>query len=200
MHNHCADFSGSVSLQALLDLALCFSHAFHFGYRCGNYSVSDRAVLALTFDRPMKDQLETVYTVTNFYDGPRGGIADYHGKPHVYCSCWDEAKEDWDEAFLLQPIDDETFRMALEDWGIWTRWERAFHSGQTTRETHPALPDERARHEELAGILNARLQIEPARAIRVRGEFRVRRQGEFGGKGGAQWAVSWLSGAVTFPA
>jgi hypothetical protein len=140
----------------------------------------------------MEDQPETVYTVTDFYDGPRGGIADYHGKPHVFSSVWNAAKDDWDDEFLLQPVDDETFRMAMEDWGIWTRWGRAFFSGQTTRATHPALPNERKRHDELAAILTIRLHIEVDRALRARGKFVVVKPGEGGASATAQLVVSWL--------
>jgi hypothetical protein len=117
---------------------------------------------------------EIVHTVTDYYDGPRGGIADYLGKPHLYSSLWDEAAGDWNDSFLLQPVDDETFRLAMEDWAIWCRWKRAFHSGETTLATHPALPDDRARHDELDAILKPRLQVDETQAIRVRGIFEPR--------------------------
>ena len=81
---------------------------------------------------------ETVHTMTGYYDGPRSGIADYCGKPHIYESMFEDAP-DGSDAFLLQPIDDQTFRLAMEDWAIWCRWERARHSGQTTLATHPSV-------------------------------------------------------------
>lgn len=31
---------------------------------------------------------EHVYTMTEYYDGPRGGVADFRGTPHVYRSLW----------------------------------------------------------------------------------------------------------------
>jgi hypothetical protein len=36
----------------------------------------------------MEQKFEKVYTVTDFYDGPRGGIANFRGHPHVYESLW----------------------------------------------------------------------------------------------------------------
>jgi hypothetical protein len=140
----------------------------------------------------MQNDHEIVHTVTDYYDGPRAGIADFHGKPHAYRSLWEETQDDWSDTFLLQPIDDETFRLAMEDWDIWSRWERAFHSGQTTIETHPALPAERQRHDELAAILKPRLHVEPERSLRVRGRFTVREPSESGGSSTGQWVVSWL--------
>jgi hypothetical protein len=38
---------------------------------------------------------ERVHTMTDYYDGPRGGIADFRGTPHLYESEWrdDEGHE-----------------------------------------------------------------------------------------------------------
>lgn len=61
------------------------------------------------------------------------------------------------DTFLLMPIDQETFALALEDWAIWRRWETAFQLGKTTQETHPALLEDKSRHEELKRLLKGRL-------------------------------------------
>ncbi len=132
----------------------------------------------------MPEDHEIVHTVTDYYDGPRGGVVDFRGRPHAYKSLWDDTKEEWSDTLLLRPIDDETLRFAIEDWDIWERWRHSFDAGQTTIETHPALPADRQRHEQLAAILEPRLRIEPDRAIRVRGRFSVH---------GGQWTVQWFS-------
>jgi hypothetical protein len=93
----------------------------------------------------MQNDFEAVHTVTDYYDSPRRGIADFHGRPYA-----DNSEDDWSDAFFLQPIDDETFRLAMEDWDIWSRWVREFHSGRTTIETHPALPAHRHGHDEIS--------------------------------------------------
>ena len=134
---------------------------------------------------------EVVHTVTDYYDGPRGGIADYHGKPHLHSSLWDETADNWSDTFLLQPIDEETFRLAMEDWAIWCRWEHAFRSGEATQATHPALPEERVRHEELSAVLTPRLQVDPKRAVRVRGRFEVRTPAQPGITSTAELVVVW---------
>ncbi len=139
----------------------------------------------------MYENREIVHTVTDYYDGPRGGIANYHGEPHLYSSVWDEGSEDWSEVFLLQPVDEATFRLAMEDWAIWCRWERAFHSGQTTHATHPALPDERMRHDQLSAILTPSLQVDSERAIRVKGKFEVRTPGQPGITSSCELVVVW---------
>jgi hypothetical protein len=138
------------------------------------------------------NEFEVVHTMTDYYDGPRGGIADYRGRPHIYESQFQESPDGTD-VFLLQPVDDETFRLAMEDWAIWCRWERAFHNKQTTEETHPALPVDRARHDELEKMLASRLSIKPDTGLRVRGRFDIRTMGETGVTSSTQMIVYWMS-------
>lgn len=138
----------------------------------------------------MGGDFETVYTVTDWYDGPREGIADFNGMPHLYQWQFDNAKDDWADTLLLTPVDEETFRLALEDWAIWVRWEQAFFEGQATQETHPALPEDQARHGELQRLLADRLTIHPAKALRVKAEFRPKQNGR-PGKGMKELEVSW---------
>jgi len=119
----------------------------------------------------LEPDFDIVHTITDWYDGARGGIATLEGKPHYYECRWDEEKDEWSEVYLLQQIDDETFRLAMEDWGIWLRWEAAYREGRTSHDTHPALPEERARHNELASILSDRLVISPESATKAKGDF-----------------------------
>lgn len=114
---------------------------------------------------------ERVYTMTDYWDGPRRGIADFQGQPHLYESKF--LDEDYDDVFDLCPVDHETLALALEDWAIWLRWESAFHEGRTTTATHPALPDDRARHDELAPLLAARLAMLVEPVARARARFRM---------------------------
>src|SRR4051812_6765743 len=135
---------------------------------------------------------ETVHTVTDYWDGPRTGIADFRGVPHAYQSEFDDSPDvdDWRETFLLMPIDAETSRLATEDWGIWLRWQDAFHAGRTSRETHPALPEDRARHQVLEAALEPRLRIDKVRSIRATGHFRPREQ-SVGGAHRWDYVVKW---------
>jgi hypothetical protein len=125
---------------------------------------------------------ETVHTCTDWYDGPRRGIADYQGRPHLYESEWKDGDDLDATTFLLSPVDDETFALAMEDWAIWRRWETAFHQGRVTQDSHPALPEERSRHEELKCMLERKLKIDPARAFRKAAEFRARTVEGCGGR------------------
>jgi hypothetical protein len=114
--------------------------------------------------------------MTDYYDGPRKGIAHFRGQPHLYESEWKDIDGDSgsDDSFLLTPLPQDAVEAALEDWAIWLRWEEAFHQGRTGQETHPALPEDRIRHEALAETLRAALATRPGSAVRARAEFRNR--------------------------
>ena len=114
---------------------------------------------------------EAVYTITDWYDGARNGVADLNGKPHYYENHWNEGEQYWSKIYLLQPLDAETFALAMEDWNIWLRWERAFKEDKATQETHPALPEERQRPDELEKILAKRLVISPETSVKATAEF-----------------------------
>lgn len=120
----------------------------------------------------LKPQYERVYTVSDYYDGPRKGVANFEGQPHLYDCIFDEAKGNYSDSFLLMPIDTESFRLAVEDWAIWQRWELAYHTGKADLSTHPALPNERRRHDELQAILQNALVIDPKKSITRVGHFK----------------------------
>ena len=61
---------------------------------------------------------ELVHTMTDYYDGPRKGIADFQGRPHLYESEWDHVVDDDLPAFRLSPIEPAVFSLAIESWRI----------------------------------------------------------------------------------
>src|SRR5438874_250724 len=83
---------------------------------------------------------EVVHTVTDYWDGPREGVANYEGQPHYYKCLFDEQTDEWSNIFVLRFLDKETFDLALEAWSIWLRWEAEYHKGKVNLESHPALP------------------------------------------------------------
>jgi hypothetical protein len=116
---------------------------------------------------------ERVHTVTDYYDGPRDGLADYNGEPHRYQRQWDEAADDWAKTFTLTPIDQVTFDLELERWQIWLAWQRAFHAGEVPHDSHPGLGGMNARYDALSELIAARIRgIEPLEA-RFTASFRA---------------------------
>jgi hypothetical protein len=109
--------------------------------------------------RPV-DDYETVWTLWWYEDGPREGVADYQDYPHVFVSEWNEEADCYGDAFLLKPIDDETFRLVMEYWSIWRRSNAPTFQGETS----PVSAEDGIRGEELKRLLRERLTVDPARA------------------------------------
>ncbi|WP_155936560.1 hypothetical protein [Mesorhizobium ciceri] len=115
---------------------------------------------------------ETVYTVHDYYDGPRKGVAEYRGKAHAYKCEWDDEADDWSASFLLSPITDEQLDAVKEDWLIWRRYEASFHARNLqSNDKHPALAIDSPRHTELRPIVEDALRVEDALAFRAIPEF-----------------------------
>jgi len=108
--------------------------------------------------------------------------------------------------FLLMPIDEETFALAIEDWDIWQRWKAAFHAGKVTLDTHPVLPEDRQRHEAIKQLIGGRLEVLPNRSITARGNFKVIKPHSGPPYADAIEVVSWtpveesIDGTITYSA
>lgn len=114
---------------------------------------------------------EEVFTVTDYCDGPRKGIANFRGQPHFYDCVFDEAHDEYSELYRLTPISQRIFELAKEDWTIWRKWESAYHSGKVTLQSHPALPQDRARREEIRTVLDSALTTNEAECTVQRASF-----------------------------
>lgn len=101
---------------------------------------------------------DRVYTINGYYDGPELGVAGYRGKPHIYEKQFDTEADNYTDRFLLSEIEPELLALVLEDWEIWLRWNAAYRQGQVSVETHPALQEERSRHDELVRLIGDRLK------------------------------------------
>lgn len=122
---------------------------------------------------------EIVHTVTDYYDGPRLGVANYGGVPHVYRSLFLDDEDEWDvDRFELSPISPENLAVILEDWEIWRRFERAYKEGEVAwsgkEDEWGALPAELPRRRALAPLVEQVLTIDESQRIVARGEFRAR--------------------------
>lgn len=118
--------------------------------------------------------LQTVYAVYDYFDGPRVGIADFETTPHVFRSEWNAQLDDRDESYMLKPLAEDEFVAVMAEWAIWVRWLEAYRTGTVTRDTHPALPEDKLRHEEIAPAVEAAMTVDPESAIRARAVFEGR--------------------------
>ncbi|MBK8257717.1 MAG: hypothetical protein IPK82_34240 [Polyangiaceae bacterium] len=84
---------------------------------------------------------ERAYTINDFYDCPRFGVADLGGVPHIYSCRFNEGADEYDDVYLLSPITQELSALVIEDWSIWLRWEAhgRFKLGAAYHRHRPAL-------------------------------------------------------------
>jgi len=120
-----------------------------------------------------------VYTIDDWYDGPRTGFAEYRGAPHHYRSLYLDY-DDWDaeeDRLELIPVSADVLAAALEADAIYRRWNAARERGEVTwaagspLSEFGALPEDRGRY----GIVRATIvrYAEPGHpeAFIVRGKF-----------------------------
>jgi hypothetical protein len=115
---------------------------------------------------------ERVYTVWDYWDGPRSGIAEYRGQAHHFRCEWNEIEDDYAETFVLAPIGQEMLTLAMDQLAIWRDWESAFHRGEVPQSTHPALAD--PRYNQLEGTIRDRISSERRESRRAVPVFRTR--------------------------
>ncbi|HYC88130.1 MAG TPA: hypothetical protein VEO54_02875 [Thermoanaerobaculia bacterium] len=117
--------------------------------------------------------LEAVHAVFDYYDGVRGGVADFQGRPHAFRRELDEQSHDWSNFYRLKPLAEEELRTVMADWSIWTRWLTAYRAGRTGADTHPALPEDRPAHEQIADAVAAAMSVDENSRV-VWGKFHGR--------------------------
>jgi hypothetical protein len=116
---------------------------------------------------------DRVHTVNVYYDGPRLGIADVDGVPHVYEAEFDHSQDEYGDTYFAAPVDENLLALVLEDWEIWLRWNSAFKRSEVSIESHPALPQDRERHEALKVAIGDRMRVDRADAKRLKGRFQT---------------------------
>lgn len=111
----------------------------------------------------LRDDVDVVW---DYYDIPLEGLARLGGAPHLF-SFWEERRvPDPDEPgeiclegiYALYPVSDALAALIHERSEIFERWHQAYRADASAMDHHPALPADRARYEELDGLVKAGLE------------------------------------------
>jgi len=130
---------------------------------------------------------DRVLAIHDWYDGPRSGVAEISGVPHLFASTFNDKKDDYNDFYHVRPIPADILALVLEDWEIWLRWHAAWREGRAELSTHPALPEDVARHAEIEALIGNGLKVDPASSKQFRAKFRdLRRDGSWSG-GEVEW-------------
>lgn len=109
------------------------------------------------------DGFERVHVESEWYDGPRAGVADVGGEPHYFHGT--------DEEFEVWPASPDALAMEREQWAIFVRWNQRYEAGTAATDSHPGHGGIDARYDELEGLLGPHRQA-PAGARRLTAEMR----------------------------
>ncbi|PHY13739.1 hypothetical protein CSW58_03790 [Caulobacter sp. B11] len=118
---------------------------------------------------------EKVYTVDDVHDGPRAGIADFRGCPHVYELVFDDDIDEFTSQYRLAEASPELFDLAMESWAIWLRWAAAFQSGEVVSDAGDgfgALAEDQQRRDQLRVSIGDRLRVGESANVVARAQFR----------------------------
>jgi hypothetical protein len=134
--------------------------------------VDDQARVAEGYEAVLSAEgYEAVLSIEDYFDGPRSGVANFHGVPHYFNCAFDEACDEYSHEYDLVPLDQDGAKSAQNKWQIFLRWRNAFDSGKAEISTHPALPEEIDEYKEVASRLQASVDSGLGRSSRSRGEF-----------------------------
>lgn len=124
---------------------------------------------------------EDVFTIDDWYDGPRSGFALYDGAPHHYRSLYLDF-DDWDadeDRFELVPVSASVLDAALEASAIFDRWDAVRQASGANKGSDPpasefgALPEERPRYAALRAVIAPYEVADHPDGFIVRGKFEL---------------------------
>lgn len=134
---------------------------------------------------------DVVFTVDDYHDGPRRGVANFRGSPHYYTCVFDDKLDDYSDVYTLTPINQQALKAALESWEMFLRWRAAFEAGQVSRTTHPALPQDSNRYGEARRVLEQEIESKRGTAFRIRGDFEILGKSNVPRHATMPWQVKW---------
>ena len=134
---------------------------------------------------------EHVFVESEWYDGPRSGVANINGLPHRFVSQWDEQDDECLGSFLVWPVRAEELSLEQEQWRIFVEWNIKYEAGAASTESHPATPGTSKRWGEIEELLGAVRASAPECAQRARAQMVQLDQGQRYAVSGPDYQMSW---------
>jgi hypothetical protein len=121
--------------------------------------------------------VERVYTIYEYSDQPRSGIANYKGKAHWFENIFDETSDEYSNDYWLTSLSASQLADAEEQFQIFWRWRQAFDRGEVDLSTHPALPEDVGRYNELKNRIQNAVNSKVTQRFKVSGIYSPLRLG-----------------------
>ncbi len=136
----------------------------YFGSNCKNYGYFEFKCKIM--------KKEKVYSVDVFWDGPIAGVADFDGSPYYFDVIEDDVETEQGALnFTLIALNAEIFPLILENIDIKLRWRNAIEKGESSYESEPALPEDKAQFEINRNNIDSYLFQNQSSAIIKKGIF-----------------------------
>lgn len=115
--------------------------------------------------------MDRVLTIQDYYDGPRLGIAEWNGVPHIYEAEFDHSGDAYGDTYFLSPVDPHLLELVMEDWDIWLRWQAARERNEVAAEPWGILAVDVERSAVIKAVIGDRLKSDPLQRSRLRAMF-----------------------------
>ena len=136
-------------------------------------------------------RFERVYVELDWYDGPRGGLADVNSVPHYFQAVHDSSHPDApDDVYHVWPATGDVVDLEREQWAIFVAWNSRYEAGTAATDTHPALGGIDARYDELTDLLTRHRAVPPG-ARRLAAEWRQAERATRYHADGPDYLVRW---------
>ncbi|NOU82663.1 hypothetical protein GC101_27760 [Paenibacillus sp. LMG 31459] len=95
------------------------------------------------------DAFQSVYFITDWWDGPKSGFADFNGTVHCFERVFDKVNDDWSDLYLLRPVSTEEYSLQIESYKLFLDW---INDKSSTR-PHPSSDKDNKRYHEVEQLL-----------------------------------------------
>ncbi|ULO09496.1 hypothetical protein H1230_12380 [Paenibacillus sp. 19GGS1-52] len=95
------------------------------------------------------DEFQTVYFITDWWDGPKAGFADFNGTVHCFERVFDDVNDEWSNLYLIRPVSIEEYSLQIESYQLFLDWT----NDKSSTRIHPTLDIENKRYHEVEQLL-----------------------------------------------
>lgn len=95
------------------------------------------------------DDFQSVYFITDWWDGPKSGFVDFNCKIHCFERIFDNEKDDWSNLYLIRPVSTEEYSLQIESYKLFLDWV----NDKSSTRPHPSLDIVNKRYHEVGQLL-----------------------------------------------
>lgn len=75
----------------------------------------------MKLQEPVED-FQSVYFITDWWDGPKSGFANFNSRIHCFERIFDNEKDDWSNSYFIRPVSTEEYSLQIESYKLFLDW------------------------------------------------------------------------------